>query len=303
MYYEIYIDQLFLENLIIMVLVLRTWGKIRNLPLSWKKIWGISVIGAVAVCAVIFFRPEWGLAAKIAAWGTVILLDRLLSHRKAFRDGKHGFLHRTKAAGYKNSHETVWNLLSFLGTLAVYGGTVQMIFSIWEPPVLLAAVLAYMAVDLLIDRQRERMVLGECRTEVTLEDQGDRWKLTGLIDTGNHLKEPITGRPVSILNWQEAEKIPRFRRIQQEEGGYLYIPFHSIGTEKGWMMGIVVDAMIIRYRGEEIMIEHPVLAVSRERLNTSGQYQMILNPLHILGGRKLPPEKQTTGRKKIWWQK
>ena len=43
------------------------------------------------------------------------------------------------------------------------------------------------------------MVLGEYRTRITLADQGDRCVLTGLIDTGNHLTEPMTGRPVSIV--------------------------------------------------------------------------------------------------------
>lgn len=265
MYYEIYIDQLFLENLIILILLLRTWEKIRNLSLGWKKMWGISLSGAVAMCAVIFFRPERGWMVKIAAWGAVFYLGM-------------------KTAGNRNRREMGWNILSLLGVMAFYSGAFQMIFSIWEPPVLLAAVLACMAMDILLNRQRQRMVLGECRTEIALEDQGDRWELTGLIDTGNHLTEPLTGRPVSILNWREAEKMQRFRQIQREENGYLYIPFHSVGTEKGWMMGMVVDAMVIRYKGEEIRICHPVLAVSREMLSTADEYQVILHPLHILGG-------------------
>ena len=128
------------------------------------------------------------------------------------------------------------------------------------------------------------MVLEEYRTEITLEDQGDRWVLTGLIDTGNHLTEPLTGRPVSILDRQEAEKLRRFRRIQQERNGYLYIPYRTVGTENGWMMGIVIDAMYVKYKGKEIRIVHPVLAVSGERLSRAGRYQMILNPLQICAG-------------------
>ena len=126
------------------------------------------------------------------------------------------------------------------------------------------------------------MALEGYRAEITLEDQGSRWKLTGLIDTGNHLTEPLTGRPVSILEWREAEKIERFCQIQKEENGYLYIPYHAIGTEHGWMMGIVIDAMQINYEGEEIRILHPVLAVSREKLSTDGRYQIIINPLHAM---------------------
>ena len=128
------------------------------------------------------------------------------------------------------------------------------------------------------------MVLGEYRTRITLADQGDRCVLTGLIDTGNHLTEPMTGRPVSIVDWQEAEKLERFRRILREKNGYLLIPYRAVGTEKGWMMGMVIDAMYVRYKGKEIRIVHPVLAVSREKLSRDGRYQIILNPLHIAAG-------------------
>lgn len=173
---------------------------------------------------------------------------------------------------------------TFLGSTAFYCGFFQVIALIWEPPALLTAVIAYMVLDLLIDRQRKQMVLGEFRISITLEDQGERWELTGLLDTGNHLTEPLTGRPVSILDWESAEKLPRFQKILKEEKGYLYIPFHSVGTEKGWMMGIVVDAISIQYRGEEIRAKHPVLAVSREQLSRERQYQMILHPCLAAGG-------------------
>lgn len=262
MYYEVYIDQLFLENLVLLVLLQKTWGKAGNISLSWKKIWINSILGAVAVCAVIFFRLEWVWKAKWVVFGALLL-------------GIGG------KETYRSREKWGWLILPFIGGAAFYCGIFQIVFSIWKPPVLLAAVLAYTALDILIDRQREHRVLGEFRTDIILEDQGERWELTGLIDTGNHLTEPLTGRPVSILDWEAAEKLPRFRQIQQEKNGYLYIPFHSVGTESGWMMGMVVDVMYIRYRGEEIRVSHPVLAVSRERLNTKGQYQMIIHPRHI----------------------
>lgn len=128
------------------------------------------------------------------------------------------------------------------------------------------------------------MALEECRAKVILSDRGERWELTGFMDTGNHLTEPMTGRPVSILNWQEAEKLRQFRQIQEEGNGYLYIPYHSVGTSKGWMMGIVIEEMTIRCRDREIRIPHPVLAVSREKVSLRDEYQMLLHPAHFPGG-------------------
>ncbi|MDO5345050.1 MAG: sigma-E processing peptidase SpoIIGA [Lachnospiraceae bacterium] len=262
LYYEVYIDQLFLENLVILVLLQKTGAKLMHLSVSWKRVWLTSLLGAAVMCAVIFFRPFYGRCS-----GILRLLPVVLASAAGF--------------GCRTMKETCRGTLYLLAAAAFYGGAFQMIFSIWEPPVLLAALLADMAVELLIDGRRKRMVLEECRAEVTLSDQGGRWVLTGLLDTGNHLTEPISGRPVSILDWQEAEKMQRFRQIQEEKNGYLYIPYHTIGTEKGWMKGMVIDEMVIRYQGKEIRTLHPVLAVSSQQLSPQSRYQMIVHPLHF----------------------
>lgn len=261
-YYEVYIDQLFLENLVILALVQKICGKLLGRSPSWKRIWLTSLLGAAAMCAVIFFRPFYGRRPQIFC---------LLPAVPAAIAG----------LGCRTLKETCRGTLYLLAAAAFFSGAFQIIFFIWEPPVLLAALLADMAVELLIDGRRKRMVLEECRAEVILSDQGCRWVLTGLLDTGNHLTEPITGRPVSILDWQEAEKMQRFRQIQEEENGYLYIPYHTVGTENGWMMGMVIDEMVIRYQGKEIRTAHPVLAVSRQQLSPEGRYGLIVHPLHF----------------------
>lgn len=266
MYYEVYIDQLFLENLLVMVFLQKICGKLMNRAISWRRIWLASLVGTAAMCAVIFFRP---LGLTPFAPGLRILFI---------------VLGAWVGLGCRNWKEVCRGTFYLLAASAFLGGIFQIIFSIWKPPVLLAAALGFTALDRMIDRQRERMVLEEYRTEITLEDQGDRWVLTGLIDTGNHLTEPLTGRPVSILDREEAEKLRRFRRIQQEGNGYLFIPYRTVGTENDWMMGMVIDAMYVRYKGEEIRIVHPVLAVSGQRLSGNGRYQMILNPLQINAG-------------------
>lgn len=266
MYYEVYLDQFFLENLVMTVFLQKICGKLMNRSLSWKRIWLASLTGTAASCAVIFFRPFSGWPARALCR----LLPAVLTAGLGCRPG--------------SVRDVCRCTLYLLAAGAFFAGIFQLVFLVWEPPALLAGAAAYTVADRLIARQRERMVLGEYRTRITLADQGDRCVLTGLIDTGNHLTEPMTGRPVSIVDWQEAEKLERFRHILREKNGYLLIPYRAVGTEKGWMMGMVIDAMYVRYKGKEIRIVHPVLAVSREKLSRDGRYQIILNPLHIAAG-------------------
>ncbi|MDD2959467.1 MAG: sigma-E processing peptidase SpoIIGA [Lachnospiraceae bacterium] len=279
MYYRIYLDQLFLEELLILALVLRICGVLLGIRISWKRTWLVSSLGAVAECACLFFRIGGGKISR----GIMAVILAAFCAALGFCGRKRTPAPHMDAAGRKRNfvkcvcRSTVYLLIS----AGLFGGLSQIIFSIWEPPALLAAALIYMIISILIRRQRERMVLEEYRTEITLEDLGDRLLLTGLIDTGNHLIEPMTGRPVSILDPQAAQKIKRFQNRNEEGNGGLYIPYHSIGKDRGWMWGMVIDAMYIKYKGEEIRIDKPVLAVSGERLGRTEQYQIIVNPLEV----------------------
>ena len=62
MYYEVYLDQFFLENLVMTVFLQKICGKLMNRSLSWKRIWLASLTGTAASCAVIFFSAFQRLA-------------------------------------------------------------------------------------------------------------------------------------------------------------------------------------------------------------------------------------------------
>lgn len=264
MYYEVYIDQLFLENLILLLLLQRLGAVWLGKRISWIRIWLTALPGAAAMCAVIFFRP-------FGSWKGSLL--RMLAVFPA-----------AAGLGCASAREYLRAVTALLFSAVLMAGGMELLFSIGEPPVILAAVTAGMGLELLMRRQRNRRALEEYRAQVILRDQGDRWTLTGLIDTGNHLKEPMTGRPVSILDREEAKKLQRFCRIEEEDSGYLYIPYHSVGKEKGWMKGMVVDEMLIRTGEETFRITHPVLAVSEQKLSLQGEYQIILSPGHLQAG-------------------
>ena len=152
MYYEIYIDQLFIENILIFVLLLKVCGKLMNITVSWKRIWLTSGIGAAALCAVIFFRPEKGWVRDIVSALVPIMLAAMLGL------GIHGW------------RMVLRSVFFLLIATALFAGIFQIIFSIWEPPVLLAAALTYTVIDILVVRRRQCMALEGYRAEITLED-------------------------------------------------------------------------------------------------------------------------------------
>ena len=61
-----------------------------------------------------------------------------------------------------------------------------------------------------------------------------------------------------------------------------YIPYCSVGTEKGVLPVIRAEKMCI-HTGQECWVEKPLIGICEEDSFTNGEYQMILNPA-ILGG-------------------
>lgn len=120
------------------------------------------------------------------------------------------------------------------------------------------------------------------------------WKQEVLawLDTGNGLKDPLTGQPVHVLDPSAAEEFMKDRALE----GVRYIPFRTIQGE-GVMPAIRIEKMCIqtlpdktkvfkadsKEKQTEIWVNKPVIGISRERIFAREDYQMLLNP-EGLGG-------------------
>lgn len=94
-----------------------------------------------------------------------------------------------------------------------------------------------------------------------------------LIDTGNSLSDPETGRPVCVL---EREKVNQY--ISNDKiSNMRKIPFCSVGETQGLLPVMEIEEMYV-HREKEYRIRHPVIGICGERISASGNYGMILNP-------------------------
>lgn len=109
--------------------------------------------------------------------------------------------------------------------------------------------------------------------EVILEINGFTLKLRAFIDNGNSLVEPISQKPVSIV---EKKAIPKDTIFLPEK--YRVIPFHALGTDKGILNGYEVSSITIKKDEIKLYIKNPVIAVSEEYVSGKKDYQMILHP-------------------------
>ena len=108
------------------------------------------------------------------------------------------------------------------------------------------------------------------------------------LDSGNSLKEPITGKPVIIIEKRELSKIIDLNKIENFEGGdenlhISIIPFKSIGNQNGIMLGIKSEYVKIKFEDEILQRKNVILGICEKRI---GKHYSALVGLDLLERRE-----------------
>ncbi|MBQ6994612.1 MAG: sigma-E processing peptidase SpoIIGA [Lachnospiraceae bacterium] len=113
---------------------------------------------------------------------------------------------------------------------------------------------------------------------VELTERGKSVELKALLDTGNALREPFSGKPVSIVESNVWHNI--VEECAPEK--FKVIPFHSIGQEHGMLQGTEIEKLIIRQDDREIVQKNAIIAFYEGNLSNDKSYQMILHQSLLL---------------------
>ena len=89
-----------------------------------------------------------------------------------------------------------------------------------------------------------------------------------LRDTGNSLIEPVTKKPVSII---EEDKLAE---ADMENMKYIFVPYNTVGKSHGLMKAFMVDKLVVN----DITTEKAIIGIYKGKLSQNNKYEMILNP-------------------------
>lgn len=109
---------------------------------------------------------------------------------------------------------------------------------------LLAFGFSYWTVRLVHSARLRRTLCGTLHVKMEEESLS----FTAMIDSGNYLKEPISGKPVVLIGKQAAERLPVMQERADER--YVVIPFSGPGAKNGILEGIRSDN--ISFEGKEV---------------------------------------------------
>ena len=258
MYYELYLDSLFLLNFGMNLLLLSLVDHSMGHTATWYRLSAGAGIGAG--CYLLPFLWKGTVTGKLLLCflpGTLLMLYVAFPIR---------------------SLRVLWSYFrKLMLSTCLTGGILAAVLRGFPlgrrylPGICMVLGVGAFSVWLLIrGRKREAEQAGYC--DVLLQGAAETLRIHALVDSGNTLTEPISGAPVSVLDARIFERL-------WPEGlpGFRAIPYHSVGKKSGILKGYPVPQMTIISQSVEREYRNAYLAVSGEEI-AGEELPMLINP-------------------------
>ncbi len=259
----LYIDSIFLINFVMDLYLLTLTAKTLKKPATFLSLLSASFIGAFGYCLVIvFLQISYTYQIVFGMLPITVVMLKVSCSVKGIKELIYG-------AGYLFTYAfCLGGFLLFLRNR--YSFMERHENSVWL--ILFAGYVGFRLCMFGISKVKEKKENHFC----TVKIKGDEEMLTvyGLIDTGNGLTDPLSGKPVAILEEEIWQKMQWAKKADK----YKVIPFHSIGKEHGILEGYEIEGLQIEYEEEKKELSRVLVAVYKGKLSVKGEYRIILPP-------------------------
>lgn len=288
----IYIDVVFLENLLMNSIILVASGIILKKKIKWIRTILASSLGAIYIII--------GYISVLEIYSNLILkvILSILIIYIAFNP---------------QTVKQLWKeLLIFYLTSFVFGGVAFALIYVVKPQdilmknglflgtyplktVLLAAIVAFIIIIAAFAIVKTKFSKKDMFCDVEVELNNKIIKTRAMIDTGNLLKEPITNTPVIVLEHTLLyECVPKeiLDNLESILGGELVkipeevrneyisklklIPFASLGKQNGMLVGIKADSLKIIQDDQEKENKNVIIGIYNKSLTKRGEYRALI---------------------------
>lgn len=274
MNYTVYADVLFLVNWIMDYALLCLTAAVLEMQKKKRRILLAAAVGALWVCVITVWpiRPvvEWLMTffgiSSLMLW----IAFRPATLRQLARQMAVLYLIAILAGGGINLIYFYTPVGDYLKQL-IHGGvtTVSAGMGVIIGAILFAALAALALISLGKQKRRQNSLYAVelfCgKRQVTVQ---------GFVDTGNRLREPITGKIVHILGAKAAEAL----MDGEDKPMCFLVPYHAVGTENGLLTAIRIDRMELTAKDRtKITLIRPLLGLYEGKISSDEEYQLILH--------------------------
>lgn len=298
---ETYLDLSILINGGMDALVLTLTSRLVHLPIRPKRILAGVLLGEIPVVLACYCVPTWTTLSK---WvipffmvGVACQAWRLSTYFQAMV----GFW--LLSAGLGGFVYASWGWVQFDNGLG--GGLFSLALNnLWVLP--LSALMWWLLQRLWLRWQARNSVLEQVIYDLEIDfgsQERGAVRLKALMDTGNHLRDPLNGLPVILLEeevavaslpenirsfldipWQDfSDPWPLLWKINPILIKYLvFIPFQAIDRQS-WLLGIRPERVTCYDKKGPRLIKATV-ALVKQVLSAEGEYQALIHPDHVQKG-------------------
>ena len=242
--YIFYADIYFIQNLIMKLGVLGLTIRILKIQMTKPvmKVVAIASVGTILEIAGLFFVPNYQWFIALVHLIEVPAMMAVLLGKQREYIGKGIICGYFFVLVINGVVEVLWNLIG----------------NGWLYPLLVLAgnILAAFAVCYAV--RRWQMSKGVYPVDIYLPDV--IWTAKGYYDSGNHLKDPYTGKSVHIISSKLAQKL-EFPSEQK-----VCIPYQSLGNETGLIDVYYVEMIRIKKQSDWVEQSNVPLAVAEDSL-------------------------------------
>ena len=263
MYYEVYIERVFTINLVLNIFILILTAKTLKLSVTRLRILAGGIIGALGYCLALLLPATYPVKV-LAGLIPVSILMAKLTYRSQ------GIKHVLRQTGFLFIYAVL------IGGIMIFLQRRIPIIGSYADKVWLILILGYgvfAVIDLWVKnhhRQQENVFLN-----VSILCGQEMVHVTALMDTGNGLTEPVSGKPVAILEEAVWERLKLLMKPEKLKA----IPYHNIGNAHGLMTGYELSEIVIEQLGQRKKYENVIVAIGPGKMSGVNKYQMLLNPL------------------------
>lgn len=255
MYYELYIDVFFLVNFMMDAILLEILRRILGCPVSHGRVFLGAGAGALGACLVLCLPVPYGFVRIIAGHGLINLI--MLKTGLGIRWG------RETAKAFLLLYISGFLVGGILGAFRPYLRTAGLFFA-FAVVSYYGALGVWKLLGALAGREKSRR-------EVRLFRGERSCRVRAIVDTGNTLRDAVTGKPVCVIDQKTADALGLFEKPE----GLRFLPYHSVGRREGVLPAFPLDKMELPGNPVQV-VERPLVAVCQEI--SRDDHQMLLNP-------------------------
>lgn len=285
----IYIDVLFLTNLLINILLLYITAKFTVIKTNKFRILLSSTLGAIY--SVLMFFPDlsvfYSKAAKILSGFTMVALSYNIKGLRLYIKTLGIFYIVTLCFG-----GGVFALFYLTGIGSSAGAIMKngiLYFNLPWQVLFSSIVISYIIINVVWKNIIHKAANINSYIDLVISCYDKQIPIRALIDTGNSLKEPISQFPVIVTeydylkealpeNFSKALEDFNMETLNFSVDKLRIIPYSSLGREKGMLLGFRPDSVFADINESPRKVENVIIGISKIKLSKDGDFHALVNP-------------------------